>query len=68
VANIKHFWDPLLSLFDHMRSLAFIRNDLVVDFVVVDRVADLLPRLNAAAQAAAKKAVPEKPAAAIEQM
>jgi uncharacterized protein (TIGR00730 family) len=68
VANIKGFWDPLLSLFDHMRSLAFIRNDLVVDFVVVDRVADLLPRLTSAAQAAAKKAVPEKPTAAIEQM
>jgi uncharacterized protein (TIGR00730 family) len=68
VANIKGFWDPLLSLFDHMRSLAFIRNDLVVDFVVVDHVADLLPQLTAAAQAAAKRPVPEKPAAAIEQM
>ena len=68
VANIKGFWDPLLSLFDHMRSVAFIRNDLEVNFLVVDRVADLLPQLNAAAQAAAKRAVLEKPAAAIERM
>jgi uncharacterized protein (TIGR00730 family) len=68
VANIKRFWDPLLSLFDHMRNGAFIRNDLEINFLVVDRVADLLPQLNAAAQAAAKRAVSEKPAAAIEQM
>jgi len=68
VANIKRFWDPLLSLFDHMRGVGFIRNDLEINFLVVDRVADLLPQLNAAAQAAAKRAVPEKPAAAIEQM
>ena len=50
VANIKGFWDPLLALLDHMRSLAFIRSELVVEFLVVDRVDDILPRLVVAAR------------------
>src|ERR1700736_4052174 len=38
IANIKRFWDPLLALIDHMKTLAFIRPDLAVDLIVVDRV------------------------------
>src|SRR5690349_2795789 len=38
VINIRGFWDPLLALFDHMRSLAFIRAELAVEFAVVESV------------------------------
>ena len=50
IANIKRFWDPLLALLDHMKALAFIRPDLAAEFLVVDNVADILPRLAAAAR------------------
>ncbi|HEX2654389.1 MAG TPA: TIGR00730 family Rossman fold protein [Xanthobacteraceae bacterium] len=52
VANIQKFWDPLIALLDHMRKLAFIRADFVVEFGVIDRIEDILPTLIAAAQAA----------------
>jgi uncharacterized protein (TIGR00730 family) len=50
IANIKRFWDPLLALIDHMKALAFIRPELAAEFLVVEHVADILPRLAAAAR------------------
>jgi len=50
IANIMRFWDPLLALIDHMKTLAFIRPELAVDLIVADRVEDILPRLIAAAR------------------
>ena len=55
IANIGKFWDPLLALFDHMRSLGFIRPGLDVECVVVDKVEHILPKL-----AAILRAVPEE--------
>jgi uncharacterized protein (TIGR00730 family) len=57
VINIKGFWDPLLSLFDHMRALAFIRAEFAANFVVVDRVEHVLTRLSAAARPVPTEAV-----------
>jgi uncharacterized protein (TIGR00730 family) len=51
IANIERFWDPLLVLIDHMKALAFIRPELAVDLIVVDRVADILLRVAEAARA-----------------
>lgn len=48
LANINHFWDPLIDLFEHMRQEAFLRPGLDVAFVVVDQVADIVPRLREA--------------------
>jgi len=48
LANIAGFWDPLCALLDHMKELAFIREDLNVDPIVVERVVDILPRIRAA--------------------
>jgi len=45
VANIEGFWDPFLKLLDHMRRETFIRNDLEVRFIVVDRIEDVLPAI-----------------------
>jgi uncharacterized protein (TIGR00730 family) len=46
VLNIQRFWDPLLALLDHMRALAFIRAEHAVNFTVVDRIEQMLPRLT----------------------
>ena len=49
IANIAGFWDPLCALLDHMRESAFIRQELSVNLLVADKVADILPKLFAAA-------------------
>jgi uncharacterized protein (TIGR00730 family) len=49
LANIKGFWDPLCALLDHMTELAFIHPGSPVRPIVVARVADILPKLQAAA-------------------
>jgi uncharacterized protein (TIGR00730 family) len=50
LANIDRFWDPLCALFDHMRSLAFIRAGLTFNLLVAERVEDILPTLREAAR------------------
>jgi uncharacterized protein (TIGR00730 family) len=65
IANINGFWNPLRTLLDHMTDLKFIRPGLSVRYLVVDRVEDILPRLEEAARATApaepaRDAVPEK--------
>ena len=51
IANIKHFWDPLCALINHMKALEFIRADLNFDLLVADKVDDILPMLKEAAAA-----------------
>jgi uncharacterized protein (TIGR00730 family) len=52
IANINGFWDPLLALIVHMRGLGLVPPPARgVDFLVVDRVEDILPKLCEAAQA-----------------
>ena len=46
-ANIKGFWQPLIELIDHMRSLGFIHSERLFGYLVVDRIEDALPRLAA---------------------
>jgi uncharacterized protein (TIGR00730 family) len=48
LANIDGFWEPLFSLFSHMRATQFIRLGLSVDILKAERVEDILPRLRAA--------------------
>lgn len=48
VANIAGFWDPLLSLLDHMRASAFIGGANPVDILVADEVDQILPMLRTA--------------------
>ena len=53
LANIKAFWEPLRALLVHMEELDFIRPGLRVDYLVADRIEDVLPMLmEAAAQIA----------------
>jgi len=61
-ANINGYWDPLLALIAHMRELEFMPGALRVDFLVAERVEDILPMLRDAArdvsEAEQKMAVP----------
>ena len=52
LANIQGFWQPLCALLDHMKALEFIRGDLNFDLLVADRVEEILPMLQKAADAA----------------
>ena len=47
LANINHFWDPLLDLFEKMRSEAFIRQQFEFEFLIEDDINQVIPRLLA---------------------
>jgi uncharacterized protein (TIGR00730 family) len=55
LANIKGFWNPLCALIDHMKRLEFIRGDLNFDLLVADKIADILPMLQRAADAVSEE-------------
>jgi len=65
IANIKGFWAPFLSLLQHMRQDAFIRNGLEVSFTVVDEAEKIVPAVIAAA---AKAGNGIKPSALVEKL
>lgn len=50
ILNVDRFWDPLCVLLDQMERLAFIRPGLSVNYLVTDRVEEILPRLLEAAR------------------
>lgn len=49
LANINGFWDPLVSLLEHMREEQFIRSGLEVSFLKTDDPAQIVPMLVDAA-------------------
>ena len=51
IANINGFWDPLLTLIEHMRKVKFVPSAFNVDFLVTARVEDILPAMRKAAHA-----------------
>jgi uncharacterized protein (TIGR00730 family) len=52
IANVNGFWDPLLTLIDHMRTLGLVPvESRGADLLVTDRVQDILPKLREAARA-----------------
>jgi uncharacterized protein (TIGR00730 family) len=53
IANVNGYWDPLLALFAHMREQEFMPEAMRVDFLVANRVEDILPKLNYAAHSVA---------------
>lgn len=62
IANIANFWEPLLGLLTHMRSTQFIRPTLAIEILKAERVEDILPKLQEAADKAseaAKQMAPE---------
>jgi uncharacterized protein (TIGR00730 family) len=51
LANIAGFWDPLCELLDHMNALGFIHPTGRLNYLIVDKVEDILPALRNAARA-----------------
>jgi uncharacterized protein (TIGR00730 family) len=52
IVNINGFWDPLLSLLAHMRALGLVPSPAKgIELLVVERIDDILPKLQAAARA-----------------
>ncbi|HEX2017813.1 MAG TPA: TIGR00730 family Rossman fold protein [Aurantimonas sp.] len=47
IANVGGFWEPLARLFDHMSAEGFIHSAHQVQPIVIDDVADIVPRLAA---------------------
>jgi hypothetical protein len=64
LANINGFWEPLCVLLDHMRKTEFIRGEFNFDLLVADRVEDILPMLQKAADAVPDAAKQLPPAVA----
>jgi uncharacterized protein (TIGR00730 family) len=54
IANIGGYWNPFLELIEHMRAVQFVPPALRVDFLVADRVEDILPMLQDAARRVAE--------------
>ena len=50
--NAEGFWAPFLSLLQHMHREKFIRPDMDVSFITVDRAEEVLPAIQAALQRA----------------
>ena len=50
IANVSGYWDPLLTLIEHMRKVKFVPSAFNVDFLVATRVEDILPAMRKAAQ------------------
>jgi uncharacterized protein (TIGR00730 family) len=52
IANVNGFWDPLLSLLDHMRALGLVpAAQRGVELLVAERIEDILPMMREAARA-----------------
>jgi uncharacterized protein (TIGR00730 family) len=49
IANVGGFWDPLVALLDHMAEQGFLSSAFSTRYLVVSRIADVLPSLRAAA-------------------
>lgn len=49
IANIDGFWNPLAKLIDHMSAEGFIHTSHQVRPLVIDRVEDIIPAIQAAA-------------------
>jgi uncharacterized protein (TIGR00730 family) len=48
--SVKGFWKPLLTLFAHMREQGFIRTGLELNYLVAERIEEVLPMLEASAR------------------
>jgi uncharacterized protein (TIGR00730 family) len=50
VANINDYWNPFLTLIEHMRAQQFLPGTSRVDCLVANRVEEILPKLQQASQ------------------
>lgn len=48
LANVANFWKPLLVLIAHMRENGFIRPNIEFNYLVAEKIVDVVPMLQAA--------------------
>jgi uncharacterized protein (TIGR00730 family) len=58
LCNIAGYWDPLVTLLDHMRAEAFIREGLEFQMDVVARATDVIPAFEQRLRLSPDKAQP----------
>lgn len=58
LCNIEGYWDPLVTLLDHMRAEAFIREGLEFQMDVVARATDVIPAFEQRLRLSPDKAHP----------
>jgi uncharacterized protein (TIGR00730 family) len=58
LCNIAGYWDPLVTLLDHMRAEAFIREGLEFQMDVVARATDVIPAFEQRVRLSPDKAQP----------
>ncbi|PRD45884.1 TIGR00730 family Rossman fold protein [Phyllobacterium phragmitis] len=51
LANINRFWDPMISLLDHMRTEGFVHTSHLVKPLIVERAEDIVPAILGTATA-----------------
>ena len=51
LANIAGFWEPLCELLDHMKALGFLHSANRLNYLIADKVEEILPALRNAARA-----------------
>ena len=49
LVNVSGFWEPLNDLFKHMRSQEFIREGLLLSYLIANNAGEVLPMLSDAA-------------------
>ena len=54
IANINGYWDPLLTLVEHMRAQQFVPPAMRLNFLVAKHVEEILPKLREAAHEVAE--------------
>ncbi len=50
LASINGFWEPLIELLDHMKTLGFIHSELSFEYLIANKVEDILPTLRESAE------------------
>jgi uncharacterized protein (TIGR00730 family) len=50
IANLNGYWEPLLAMLEHMTAHAFIRESLWAPYLVAERIEDVLPMMEEAAE------------------
>jgi uncharacterized protein (TIGR00730 family) len=60
ITDIGGFWRPLLAVFQHMREHGFLRSEFEVQYLVAEKVEDIVPMIEASlARTEARGAVQE---------
>lgn len=55
IANVQNFWEPLVTLLDHMIAQSFIRSETAINYILAHTIEDVVPQLEQAVRALPQK-------------